>query len=153
MKKIFEEKNLSKNWYKEWENKKYFIPNYKKEKKYCITIPPPNITGSLHMGHAFQCTLMDILIRYHKMNNFCTLWKMGTDHAGIATQILIEQKIKEAQKEIAKQMGVDIEKLDKDLEENKTILSLKKGFSSIFNQKYSCNDLTPEPLHNDTFVN
>lgn len=98
MKKIFEEKNLSKNWYKEWEDKKYFIPNYKKEKKYCITIPPPNITGNLHMGHAFQCTLMDILIRYHKMNNFCTLWKMGTDHAGIATQILIEQKIKENNK-------------------------------------------------------
>lgn len=95
MKNTFEEKKISKDWYKDWENKKYFVPNYKKEKKYCITIPPPNITGSLHMGHAFQCTLMDILIRYHKMNNFCTLWKMGTDHAGIATQILIEQKIKE----------------------------------------------------------
>lgn len=95
MKNIFEEKIISQNWYKNWENKKYFIPDYKKEKKYCITIPPPNITGSLHMGHAFQCTLMDILIRYHKMNNFCTLWKMGTDHAGIATQILIEQKIKD----------------------------------------------------------
>ncbi|HIH2762824.1 MAG TPA: valine--tRNA ligase [Candidatus Azoamicus sp.] len=95
MKNTFEEKKISKNWYKDWEDKKYFVPNYEKDKKYCITIPPPNITGSLHMGHAFQCTLMDILIRYHKMNNFCTLWKMGTDHAGIATQILIEQKIKE----------------------------------------------------------
>lgn len=94
MKKIFDEKKLSQDWYKEWEKKKYYIPDYKKEKKYCITIPPPNITGNLHMGHAFQCTLMDILIRYYKMNDFCTLWKMGTDHAGIATQILIEQKIK-----------------------------------------------------------
>lgn len=94
MKKTFDYKNLSKNWYKEWENKNYFIPDYKKTKSYCITIPPPNITGTLHMGHAFQCTLMDVLIRFYKMNNYKILWKMGTDHAGIATQILIEQKIK-----------------------------------------------------------
>ncbi|HFL8824186.1 MAG TPA: valine--tRNA ligase [Candidatus Azoamicus sp. OHIO1] len=80
--------------YSHWENKKYFSPNYKFKKKYCITIPPPNITGNLHMGHAFQCTLMDILIRYKRMTEYSTLWKMGTDHAGIATQMLIEQNLK-----------------------------------------------------------
>lgn len=69
-----------------------FSPNYNKIKQYCITIPPPNITGDLHMGHAFQCTLMDILIRYYRMIDYSVLWKMGIDHAGIATQLLMEQK-------------------------------------------------------------
>lgn len=94
MKKSFEHNNFSKNWYNIWEQNSAFEPNYKKNKTYCITLPPPNITGKLHMGHAFQCTLMDMLIRYYRMKNYSTLWKTGTDHAGIATQILIEQKIK-----------------------------------------------------------
>jgi len=94
MKKIYEHNQLNKNWYNIWEKNNTFSPDYKKNKTYCITIPPPNITGKLHMGHAFQCTLMDILIRYYRMNQYSTLWKMGTDHAGIATQILIEQKLK-----------------------------------------------------------
>ena len=87
-------KYLNNKWYNIWEKNKNFKPNYNKKKTYCITIPPPNITGRLHMGHAFQCTLMDILIRYYRMNEYSTLWKVGTDHAGIATQILIEQKLK-----------------------------------------------------------
>lgn len=94
MKKTFEPINFSKNWYNVWEKINAIKPNYTKNKTYCITIPPPNITGKLHMGHAFQCTLMDILIRYYRMKNYSTLWKAGTDHAGIATQILIEQKVK-----------------------------------------------------------
>ena len=94
MKKIYEHNNLNTDWYNIWEKNNYFEPNYTKSKTYCITIPPPNITGKLHLGHAFQCTLMDILIRYYRMNQYSTLWKMGTDHAGIATQILIEQKLK-----------------------------------------------------------
>ncbi|HIH2762512.1 MAG TPA: valine--tRNA ligase [Candidatus Azoamicus sp. MARI] len=69
-----------------------FSPDYDKNKNYCITIPPPNITGDLHMGHAFQCTLMDILVRYYRMIKFSVLWKMGVDHAGIATQLLLEKK-------------------------------------------------------------
>lgn len=74
-------------------NKKlFFFPDYTKNNSYCIVIPPPNITGYLHMGHAFQCTLMDILVRYYRMNSFSVLWKMGVDHAGIATQILMEKK-------------------------------------------------------------
>ncbi len=132
MKNIFNEKNLSQNWYKDWENKNFFIPDYKKEKKYCITIPPPNITGNLHMGHAFQCTLMDILIRYYKMNNFCTLWKMGTDHAGIATQILIEQKIKENDK-------IDKNKYTKKWKKksNKNIKNQLKKIGCLLNWKTS----------------
>ncbi|HIH2763143.1 MAG TPA: valine--tRNA ligase [Candidatus Azoamicus sp.] len=73
-------------------NNNSFSPNYNKSKHYCITIPPPNITGDLHMGHAFQCTLMDILVRYYRMVDYAVLWKMGIDHAGIATQLLIEKK-------------------------------------------------------------
>ncbi len=94
MNKIYDHTDLNKNWQVVWKKKKQFLPNYNNNNKYCITIPPPNITGKLHMGHAFQCTLMDILIRYYKMNGYCTLWKLGTDHAGIASQILIEQKFK-----------------------------------------------------------
>ena len=60
---------------------------------YCIQLPPPNVTGTLHMGHAFQQTLMDVLIRYHRMRGFNTLWQLGTDHAGIATQIVVEQQL------------------------------------------------------------
>lgn len=75
-----------------------FLPNYNKNKYYCITIPPPNITGDLHMGHAFQCTLMDILIRYYRMIDYAVLWKMGIDHAGIATQLLMEKKFPDRDK-------------------------------------------------------
>ena len=60
---------------------------------YSIALPPPNVTGSLHMGHAFQQTIMDTLIRYHRMQGFNTLWQCGTDHAGIATQMVVERKL------------------------------------------------------------
>jgi valyl-tRNA synthetase len=60
---------------------------------YCIMLPPPNVTGNLHMGHAFQQTMMDVLIRYHRMNGDCTLWQCGTDHAGIATQMVVERQL------------------------------------------------------------
>lgn len=90
--KNYDYKNLNIKWSLIWKKKKYYLPNYSLKRQYCIVIPPPNITGKLHMGHAFQCTLMDILIRYYKMNNYSVLWKLGFDHAGIATQILLEQK-------------------------------------------------------------
>src|SRR5258705_497063 len=61
---------------------------------FCLQLPPPNVTGTLHMGHAFQMTLMDVLIRYHRMRGDNTLWQLGTDHAGIATQIVVEQQLK-----------------------------------------------------------
>ena len=63
------------------------------EGAFCIALPPPNVTGVLHMGHAFQQTIMDILIRYHRMRGENTLWQAGTDHAGIATQMVVERKI------------------------------------------------------------
>ena len=74
---------------------------------YCIMIPPPNVTGSLHMGHAFNNTLQDILVRWHRMRGFDTLWQPGTDHAGIATQMVVERKLAEAQHPSRAEMGRD----------------------------------------------
>ncbi|MDG2914706.1 valine--tRNA ligase [Bisgaard Taxon 10/6] len=80
--------------YNHWEQQGYFRPSYDAGRpSYSIAIPPPNVTGSLHMGHAFQQTLMDTLIRYHRMQGDNTLWQAGTDHAGIATQMVVERKI------------------------------------------------------------
>ena len=76
--------------YRRWEAAGYFKPSGQ-GKSYCIVIPPPNVTGTVHMGHAFQYTIMDALIRYHRMRGENTLWQMGTDHAGIATQMVVER--------------------------------------------------------------
>ncbi|HHJ38299.1 MAG: valine--tRNA ligase [Methylothermaceae bacteria B42] len=81
---------IEQRWYKLWEERGYFSPSGEGE-PYCIMIPPPNVTGSLHMGHAFQDTIMDGLIRYHRMRGNNTLWQPGTDHAGIATQMVVER--------------------------------------------------------------
>ena len=78
--------------YSYWEKNNLFKPK-KNIKKFSIVIPPPNVTGSLHMGHALNNSIQDLLIRFHRMNNFETLWQPGTDHAGIATQALVERKI------------------------------------------------------------
>ena len=78
--------------YSYWEKNNLFKPTSNK-KKFSIVIPPPNITGSLHMGHALNNSIQDLLVRYHRMNNFETLWQPGTDHAGIATQALVEKKL------------------------------------------------------------
>ena len=83
---------IEEKWYKQWEENKIFSPS-KEGDPYCIMIPPPNVTGTLHMGHAFQVTLMDILCRYHRMLGYKTLWQAGTDHAGIATQMVVERKL------------------------------------------------------------
>ena len=80
--------------YQHWEESGYFKPSENENApSYCIAIPPPNVTGSLHMGHAFQQTLMDTLIRFNRMEGHNTLWQAGTDHAGIATQMVVERKI------------------------------------------------------------
>ena len=79
--------------YSYWEKNKLFKPK-KNKKKFSIVIPPPNVTGSLHMGHALNNSIQDFLTRYHRMNNYETLWQPGTDHAGIATQALVENKLK-----------------------------------------------------------
>ena len=82
--------------YEEWEAKGYFKPNNKKDKKtYCIMMPPPNVTGKLHMGHALDDTLQDILIRYKRMKGYNTLWVPGTDHSAISTEVKVVEKLKE----------------------------------------------------------
>ncbi len=85
---------IEEKWYAKWEENNYFKPNGVGD-SYCIVIPPPNITGSLHMGHGFQHTIMDALIRYHRMRGLKSLWQPGTDHAGIATQMIVEKRLLE----------------------------------------------------------
>ena len=92
MDKTFKPAELEARWYQEWEAKGYFAPQGG-DKAYSIMIPPPNVTGSLHMGHGFQEAIMDALIRYHRMLGYNTLWQVGTDHAGIATQMVVERKL------------------------------------------------------------
>ena len=81
--------------YQEWIDKGCFKPKYNFDKNFSICIPPPNVTGSLHMGHALNNTIQDILVRYHRMNGYNTLWQPGTDHAGIATQMVVERNLEE----------------------------------------------------------
>ncbi len=81
--------------YQLWLDKECFKPKYNFDKNFSICIPPPNVTGSLHMGHALNNTIQDILTRYHRMNGFNTLWQPGTDHAGIATQMVVERNLAE----------------------------------------------------------
>ena len=81
-------------WYPVWEARGYFRADPASPKPpYCIVIPPPNVTGALHMGHAFTFTLQDVLIRFKRMDGFDTLWQPGTDHAGIATQVVVERQL------------------------------------------------------------
>jgi valyl-tRNA synthetase len=90
MEKTYAPHSIEQRWYQTWEEKGYFAAKPDGE-SYCIMIPPPNVTGSLHMGHAFQDTVMDALTRYHRMKGYSTLWQPGTDHAGIATQMVVER--------------------------------------------------------------
>jgi valyl-tRNA synthetase len=92
--KSFEPKEIERKWYPVWEQSGYFVPSGDTSKpSYTIQLPPPNVTGTLHMGHGFQQTLMDSLIRYHRMKGDNTNWVVGTDHAGIATQIVVERQL------------------------------------------------------------
>ena len=95
MDKTYQPKQLEDHWYKTWEEKGYFAPQGDGD-PYCIVIPPPNVTGRLHMGHGFQLALMDALTRYHRMLGRQTLWQVGTDHAGIATQMVVERQLNAA---------------------------------------------------------
>jgi len=92
MEKSFEPAQIESTWYARWEASGAFRPSGQGE-PYCILLPPPNVTGTLHMGHAFQQTVMDMLVRYHRMRGFNTLWQVGTDHAGIATQKIVENQL------------------------------------------------------------
>jgi valyl-tRNA synthetase len=92
MDKTYDPQKIEQSWYETWEQSGYFGPSGQGD-PYCIMIPPPNVTGSLHMGHAFQDTIMDALIRYHRMKGDNTLWQAGMDHAGIATQMVVERQL------------------------------------------------------------
>jgi valyl-tRNA synthetase len=92
MENSFDPHAIERDLYREWESRGYFAPDGNGV-PYCIMIPPPNVTGSLHMGHAFQHTIMDALIRHARMSGRRTLWQMGTDHAGIATQMVVERQL------------------------------------------------------------
>ncbi len=106
--KSFEPAAIEARWYPEWEKNGYFQAGNDPAKSgnYCILLPPPNVTGTLDMGHAFQHTLMDALTRYHRMLGNNTLWQPGTDHAGIATQIVVERQL-DAQKASRHDLGRD----------------------------------------------
>ena len=112
MEKTYQPHEIEKSWYKTWEERNYFAPSGQGD-AYCIMIPPPNVTGSLHMGHAFQHTIMDSLTRYQRMQGKNTLWQVGTDHAGIATQMVVERKLAAETGETRHDLGRDafIEKI------------------------------------------
>ncbi|MDC0222046.1 valine--tRNA ligase [Gammaproteobacteria bacterium] len=95
MDKTYQPQDIEDRWYHEWEERGYFAPQGTGD-PYCIVIPPPNVTGRLHMGHGFQHAIMDALTRYHRMLGCQTLWQVGTDHAGIATQMVVERKLNAA---------------------------------------------------------
>ncbi len=94
--KSFEPKDIEARWSAQWEQRGWFEPTLDATRpSFCIQLPPPNVTGTLHMGHAFNQTVMDALTRYHRMRGFNTLWVPGTDHAGIATQIVVERQLQQ----------------------------------------------------------
>ncbi|RKU27430.1 valine--tRNA ligase [Candidatus Poribacteria bacterium] len=105
--KIYDPQEIEGKWYKFWEEKRYFHAEVISDKpSYTIVIPPPNITGILHIGHALDNTLQDCLIRWHRMNGFNVLWIPGTDHAGIVTELIMERKLAEegtSRKEIGRE--------------------------------------------------
>ncbi len=94
MDKTYDPQAIEQKWYRYWQQHDLFAPDMTADKpSYCIMLPPPNVTGNLHIGHAFQDTIMDLLTRYHKMQGQPTLWQCGTDHAGIATQMVVERQL------------------------------------------------------------
>ena len=95
--KTYDPHAIEQKLYDDWEQSGNFAPTGNGD-PYCIMIPPPNVTGSLHMGHAFQDTIMDILTRYHRMTGRNTLWQAGSDHAGIATQMVVERQLEQTGK-------------------------------------------------------
>ena len=96
MEKVYQPHAIEKHWYQEWKSKGYFQASAHQSQTFCIMIPPPNVTGVLHMGHAFNNTVMDSLARYQRMCGNETLWQPGTDHAGIATQMVVERQLNAA---------------------------------------------------------
>src|SRR5512141_2411986 len=107
--KSFEPRAIEQKWYPWWEARGLFKPSMDAAAPpFCIQLPPPNVTGTLHMGHAFQHTLMDALVRYHRMRGYDTLWQVGTDHAGIATEMVVSRNLaREGNNETRDSLGRD----------------------------------------------
>jgi len=103
--KIFDPASFEQRWYAHWEHNARFRPSRPDAKPFTIVIPPPNVTGSLHIGHALDNTLQDLLIRWHRLNGRDARWIVGTDHAGIATQMVVERRLAEAQEPGRTAMG------------------------------------------------
>ena len=94
--KKYEHKNTEANKYQIWKEKGYFKADNTSDKTpFCIVIPPPNVTGKLHIGHAYDTSIQDVIVRYKRMQGFDTLWLPGMDHAGIATQAKVDKRLKE----------------------------------------------------------
>ena len=106
METTYKPQDIEASLYKKWEDNNYFAPSGQGD-AYSIMIPPPNVTGSLHMGHAFQHTIMDALTRYRRMQGKNTLWQVGTDHAGIATQMVVERKLAAESGQTRQDLGRD----------------------------------------------
>src|SRR5438552_11128083 len=96
--KVYNPEETEKKWYSLWEQSGAFKPAESGSSPYAIVIPPPNVTGSLHMGHALNSTLQDILVRWHRMQGDKALWVPGTDHGGIATQNVVEKLLRSEKK-------------------------------------------------------
>jgi len=96
LEKSFDPHGIESRWYPVWESRGYFKAGFDESRpSFSIQLPPPNVTGTLHMGHAYQMTLMDVLTRYHRMKGYNVLWQPGTDHAGIATQMVVERQLEQ----------------------------------------------------------
>jgi valyl-tRNA synthetase len=124
--KTYSPKDIENKWYTFWEENNFFKPN-SSERSFCIVIPPPNVTGILHMGHALGDTLQDILIRFKRMQGYSTLWQPGTDHAGISTQTIVEKHLIATQGKTRKDFSrEDFLKIVWDWKEDKETLILSQ---------------------------
>ncbi|MFO0522243.1 MAG: class I tRNA ligase family protein, partial [bacterium] len=155
--KSFEPGSIESFWGPEWERRGYFAAGTEPGKPaFAIQLPPPNVTGILHMGHAFNQTIMDALTRYHRMRGFNTLWLPGTDHAGIATQIVVERQL-EANGQSRHALGREkfIEQVwDWKRFSGDTIINQMKrlGASADFQREYFTMDESLSTVVVDTFV-
>jgi valyl-tRNA synthetase len=155
--KSFDPKATEQRWYPEWEKRGYFKaganPN---APSFCVQLPPPNVTGTLHMGHAFNQTIMDALTRYHRMLGHNTLWLPGTDHAGIATQIVVERLL-ESENTSREKLGREkfVERVWEWKDKSGATITgqmCRLGASTDWSREYFTMDSKLSPVVTETFV-
>ena len=155
--KSFDPAEIEKHWREEWEKRGYFRASLDENKpSFAIQLPPPNVTGTLHMGHAFNQTIMDGLVRYHRMRGFNTAWIPGTDHAGIATQIVVERQL-DAQKISRHDLGREkfLEKVWEWKEKSGSTITgqmRRMGTSPDWDREYFTMDATRSKTVTEVFV-